>query len=228
MRLEKRPRLLVPGPRWQQAVTGQHPARVGVGHEHGAASGVEQDRVRRLGAQSGYGQELAPQRAERRPPQAVEAAVEAADQPARERAQPRGLDPVRPCRADHRGHRGGRPRGEPAGVEQPPGPERGDRPGGVAPGRVLREDGARRHLEGGAGRPPALGTETLEQGRIESEQPGLDRIARRAGRSSTTPGTSRGPAPVLEAPDQARSRTTIPNSTSIRRVSARGRPTMLV
>jgi hypothetical protein len=94
MRLHERARLLVPRPFGDQPVTGERPARVAVGHEHRTARRVEQDRVHGLRTEAGDAQHLATLGRERRPAHAADVAAKALAQPAGERRQAAGLDPI--------------------------------------------------------------------------------------------------------------------------------------
>lgn len=97
MRLHEAAHLLVAGVGGHEAMTGEDPSRVRVGHEDRTARGVEQDRVHRLGAEPVDRQHLAAQGQQRSAAHAGEAPAEALEQPAGEGGQPPGLDPRRPA-----------------------------------------------------------------------------------------------------------------------------------
>ena len=88
VRLEESPRVLVSAATWHQPVTHEHPAGVGVGHEHRASSGIEKNGVDGLRPESRHRQDLPPQRSQRRPAQHAKVAAGVRQQPAGEVEQP--------------------------------------------------------------------------------------------------------------------------------------------
>jgi len=181
MRLEQAAGLLVSGLPRQQAVSRQDAADVRVRHEHRTAHRVEQDRVDRLGPESGNGEQLATQRRQRRSPQPAEPAVEPLQQPSRERLKPPRLDAVEPGGADGLPELGPTDGGQAFGTEEPARAQRRHRARRARPGRMLCEHGTDGDLVGGPSRPPALRPEASLERDVGTQQPCLHRIRRRPG-----------------------------------------------
>src|SRR5438128_125096 len=144
--LDERARLVVARPAAEQAVTHEHAARVGVGHEDRTRGRVEQDRVSRLGPDPRHGEEVAAERRQREAPHRREGAPEAVEQPPREGSQAARFDARGAGRADGPGHLRLSARGEAPRPEKAARAKRGDGARGVGPGSVLGEDGAHRDL----------------------------------------------------------------------------------
>ena len=179
MSLEERPRVLVAGAVGQKAVTREQPSRVRVGHEHGAARRVQEDRVHGLGAEPDNREHLPPEGNEWRAAQGGEAPAEPLEEPAGEPLKSPRLEPIRPGGADHLGQLGLGERGKALGTEQTARAQRGHRAGGVRPRGVLGQDGSDRHLVGRPGRPPVLRPEPVPERDVEAQQPCLRGIRRR-------------------------------------------------
>jgi hypothetical protein len=182
--LEERARVLVAGAVGKQPVDGQHAARVGVGDERGAASGVQQDRVRGLGPEADDPQHLAAEGGQWCPAHAVEAPAEPIEQPARERLESPRLEPIRPGRADDLGQLVFGKRGQALGAEETARAQGADRAGSVHPPGVLGQDRADRHLVRRPRRPPALRPESARERDVETQQPRLDGVRRGPGNLS--------------------------------------------
>jgi len=180
VRFHERARLLVPGAWRNQAMTGQHATRVGVGDEHRPSRRVEKDDVDGLGPEARNAEQLGAQGCQRRPAQPVEAAAVAIEEPAREAKQAPRLLAIRPRRADQGPELGLGDGGEAARVEHPARAERSHGSRGVRPRRVLDQDGADGDLVWRASGPPALRSQPIEQRHVQAEQARLDGIARRA------------------------------------------------
>jgi len=154
MRLEKCARRLVPGPDREDPVSDEHPPHEGVGHKHGTASGVEENRVSDPGCQSRRLPHLPTQRHQRVSAHPGEAGPEALQQPACERS-------------------------EPACLETATGD--GDAQGQGRLGWALGQDGAHRGLERAPRRLHPRRTEPPLEGDVEAQQTRLHRIARWTG-----------------------------------------------
>jgi hypothetical protein len=134
------------------------------------AGRVEGDGIRRLGPDAGDPAQLGAERGQRKREEPLEAASVAPRHVTREPAQAPRLQPERPGRAEQRREPG---RGQPehgAEVERAGRAQPCDRPLGVAPGRVLREDRSHDDLEAGAGGPPVLRAVTPVEPVVESQQ----------------------------------------------------------
>jgi ABC-type nitrate/sulfonate/bicarbonate transport system substrate-binding protein len=158
------------GVRRNEAVPRQDAPRVGVHDEDRAAGGVERDGVRRFRPDAGDPAELRAEGREGQSQEPREAAPLAPRHVPGEGAQAAGLQPERPGRAQERGQAGPRQREHPAEIEGPRGAEPPDRPLGVAPGGVLREDRSDDDLEARARRPPALRTVPPVEAVVEAKQ----------------------------------------------------------
>jgi len=181
MCLEEGPGLLVAGAGRQQTVADEHAADVRVGHEHGAAGRVEEDRIHGLRAEPGDGEQVPAKRAKGRATDTLPAPPVAAEQPPGEALQTTSLEPVGAGRPDHLGQPRLGLRGYVHGAQQPSAPQGPDCPRGIGPRRVLGQDGPDGDFVGRAARPPVLGAESPEQPYVEPEQAGLDRIVGRTG-----------------------------------------------
>ena len=156
--------------RRHQAVAGQDPPRVGVDDEDRTAGGVERDGVGGLRSDTGNPAKLGAERGKRKGEKPAEAASVAPRHVPGEGTEPAGLHAKRPGGTDEQGEPKRGQRENAAEVEDPGGAEPRDRPLGIAPGGVLREDRPDHDLEAGAGRPPALRAVPPTEAIVEPEQ----------------------------------------------------------
>jgi ABC-type nitrate/sulfonate/bicarbonate transport system substrate-binding protein len=153
-----------------QLVPCQDAPRVGIDDEDRPAGGIERDGVGRLRSHTGNPAKLGAKRGEREGEQPAKAPSVAPRDVPGEGAEPAGLHAERPGGPDEPGEPG---RGQPEDareVEDSGGAQPRDRPLGVAPGCILREDRPDHDLETGAGRPPALRAVPPMQAVVEPEQ----------------------------------------------------------
>jgi ABC-type nitrate/sulfonate/bicarbonate transport system substrate-binding protein len=153
-----------------QAVARQDPPRVGVDDEDRTAGGIERDGVGRLWSDAGDPAKLGAEGREREGEEPPETAPVPACHVAREGAEPVGLHAKRPGGTEQRREPDRRQREHGAEVEGAGGAQPRDRPLGVAPGGVLREDRPDDDLEPGPGRPPVLRAVPSVEAVVEPEQ----------------------------------------------------------
>lgn len=172
VRFDEASRRFVPRGRAEQSLSRERATRAGVGDEDRAPRGVEENGVRRFGAESGHGTQRRPQRCERCAGQTVEPPAALLDEPAREGLEaPRpagGLDQATEARLADAVERARR--------EQPLATERTD--DGRGPGIEHDADG---DLER---RPPGTRpgrTEAIQQRSMDAQKTSLRHVARRAG-----------------------------------------------
>jgi hypothetical protein len=182
---------LVSRPRRDQPMALQHAPGILVGDEHRAAHGIEKDGVGRLESDPVHREQLPAQGGQGRAPHRGKPPVEAIEQPAGEGAEPAGLHPVPSGRAQGALHLGLGSGRQSRGAEETAPAQRLDGALGAAPRGELDQDGSGRDLVGGSPGPPApprgavvprRAVAALERD-VETEQPRLDEIARRAGDS---------------------------------------------
>jgi ABC-type nitrate/sulfonate/bicarbonate transport system substrate-binding protein len=156
--------------RVHESVAGQDALGVRIGDKDRPASCIEGDGVRRLGSDARNGKQLSAERGEGKRQQPPEAPSVTRRDVAREGAEPPRLHPKGPGRTEQRREPDRGQREHCVEVERPRGAQPRDRPLGVAPRRVLREDRSHDDLEAGAGRPPALWAVTTVEPIVEPEQ----------------------------------------------------------
>jgi hypothetical protein len=181
MRFQECARGLVVGIRADEPMPREETTCPGIGHGHGTVGRVEQDRVDGLRAEAWDRQHLGAERCQRRTPQGVKSAVEAAEQPRGEDAQASGDQGRRVGRAQRGAQLPLGRRHEAAGIEQASFAERRDGAHSVGRCRVLGEDRAQRDLVRAPARPPALRAVTALQRHVQPQQARLDGVPRRAG-----------------------------------------------
>lgn len=176
--LEHRPEGLVADPSARDPVAVKHPSRIGVDHEDRAPGAIEQNRVSSLGTDARHIEHVSAEVAKRGSNQAFHATSMAGQEERDERAKPPGLDPVRACRADEAAKFARREGCEARWIQTTRCPEVLDGLRHSGPGGMLSQDRADGDLEAAAGRPPALGAEAVEHGRVEAQQAPFITIAR--------------------------------------------------
>ena len=179
MSFQEAAEILVACLRRNEAMASEHAPAIGVGHEDRPAGAVEEDGIRRLGADPWQSEQLPPEPGQRCPLEGRHAPAVAGQQPGREVAQPARLQAVGPGGADQslKPRRG--QRGQPGGSERASRPQVGDGALHSGPGGMLGQDGAHGDLEGAPGRPPPLRPESREERHVQAEEAALDRIPRR-------------------------------------------------
>jgi ABC-type nitrate/sulfonate/bicarbonate transport system substrate-binding protein len=162
--------------RLDQPVPRQDPPRVGVDDEDRAAGRIQRDGVGGLRSDAGNPTKLGAERGEREGEQPAEASPVAPRHVPGEGVEPAGLHAKRPGGTDEPGEPRRGQREDAAEVEDSGGAEPRDRPLGVAPGGVLREDRPDHDLEAGARRPPALRAIPPMEAVVEPEQAATSRV----------------------------------------------------
>jgi len=161
---------LVAGVRIHEPVAGQDALGVGIDDEDRPAGRVERDGVCRLGPDARDPVELGTERGQREVEESPEAAPVARSHVLREGADSPRLQPKRPRWTEQSGELAGGQREHGAEVERARGAQACNRPLGVAPGRVLREDRSHDDLEARAGRPPVLRPVPTVEPVVKAEQ----------------------------------------------------------
>ncbi len=181
VRFEEAPRRFVPGGRSQHTLTRERAAYDGIGDEDRAMRGMEQNRNRRLCAETGNGEQRGPQRREWRPAETIEATAVLGDEPPRERLEAPGRRAIHAGGPEHPAEPKLADTVEGASRQEPLATECGDGAHRVRRHRLRAEHDADGDLEGRAAGPRSLGTEPVGQRSIDAQEARLDGIARRPG-----------------------------------------------
>ena len=173
-------------------MAGEDSARVRVHDKDRVVARIEQDGVRRLGADTGDPQQLGTDRREWPGEHSPEASTVVAPEVLDERLEPPRLDP-KVARGTERPRQFSKWNpGEGGRREEAGALEIGNRPFDVDPGGILGEDGPDGHLELALSGPPVLGAQDGEGGIVETEKTVAKTTAwRHGGILHWLPGSSR-------------------------------------